>query len=102
MSNSNLDLYNDTDSDNQPEYNQNQDQTDHGPNQLPINPTIHRSQTNHQPPARYSNLHAHTDPTENSPTYKMAMNLSDRNSWISAMQIEIATFIDLKCFHPDP
>lgn len=84
---------NDIDPDNQPDANQHQNQ----PHQN-HDPVIHQPKRHCQPPARYRNLQAHTATIDNSPTYKTAMSSSDRSSWISAMKVEINSFIDRNVF----
>lgn len=57
-----------------------------------------RPRRQRQPPSRYGNIHAHSATAANSPTYKMAMNSSENDSWLSAMKLEIDSFIECKVY----
>lgn len=89
----NIPINQDSDLGNQPDVNQHQDAQNHNPD-----PILHRPQRYRLPPSRYGNLQAHSSVVNNSPTSKTAMSLSDRSSWITAMKVEIDSFIERNFF----
>lgn len=49
-------------------------------------------------PAWYGNLRAHSENVNNAPTYKMAINSNEKESWTAAMKHGIDSFIEQKVF----
>lgn len=60
--------------------------------------TGHRPRRNRHVPERYGDLRAHSASSEKSPTYKMAMGSSEKQSWEEAMNVEINNLINRKVF----
>lgn len=83
------------------------------PNHEAINNNIEGNQIHHNPleeaanhclqrlrqhPARYGNLKAYSAAVENSPTYKMAVNSSNKELWLASMKVEIDNFVECNVF----